>query len=335
MKKSIILVFLIALLLTISACGNSEEESVHNPDVEHMDIEKQEQVESNDQLTKETEASEEEVEGFEEILELEENKSLTQLYKKYSEVLMQILIDRTDSNGRYFDDGSQGVDFSRNCFAVMDIDGDGRDELIFNFNDTYMAAMQEIMYDYDEKTDILQTELESSYVMNTYYSNGYVKVGASHNHTCDPQTRGVWPYSVYQYNPQKDSYSDIGYVQCWDGLIFPTDYDGAVFPGELDTDGDNLLFSVSYYVNGTDEVECTYMNREEFEEWEQTMFPDEYKINIEYHPMTEEEITQLIGIKSQNSVNGSEFALNNTNDGLEEIKNDNYVFFILIWRCNI
>lgn len=54
-------------------------------------------------------------------LHRQENKSLSQLYKKYSEVLMQILIDRTDSNGRYFDDGSQGVDFSRNCFAVMDM----------------------------------------------------------------------------------------------------------------------------------------------------------------------------------------------------------------------
>lgn len=321
MKKSITLVFSIALLLTISACSNSEGESTHNLDVKHIDIEKPEQVESNDHLTKETGASEdEEVKEPEEIIELEDNESSSQFYAKYPEVLMQILTDRTDPDGRYFDDGSQGIDFSRNCFAVIDIDGDGRDELIFNFNDTYMAAMREIIYDYDEKTDILRTELETFFIMNTYYSNGYVKADASHNHTCDPETRGIWPYSLYEYDAETDSYINTGYVECWDELIFPTNYEGEAFPSELDTDGDNLLFFVGFFNDDTDDVERTYMDREEFEAWEQAMFPDEYKIDIEYHPMTEEEITQLTGVKSQNNVNGLEFALSNANDVSEEIE---------------
>ena len=261
-----------------------------------------------------------EIEGAEAITESEKNKNSALLYAKYSEVLMQILTDRADPNGRHFDDGSQGVDFSKNCFAVTDIDGDGRDELIFNFNDTYMAAMQEIVYDYDEKTDILQTELETFFIMNTYYSNGYVKADASHNHTCDPETRGIWPYSLYEYDAETDSYINIGYVECWDELMFPANYEGEAFPGELDADGDNLLFLVGYFTNKADNVERTYMDRKEFEAWEQTMFPDEYKIDIEYHPMAEEEITQLTGVKSQNNVNGLEFAFSNTNGELEDIE---------------
>ena len=229
----------------------------------------------------------------EEKKEPEESKNSSQLYAKYSEVLMQILTDRTDPDGRYFDDGGQGVDFSRNCFAITDVDGDGRDELIFNFNDTYMAAMREIVYDYDEENDTLRTELGDVFPFTRYYSNGYVKEDASHNHTCDPETRGIWPYNLYKYDADTDSYINIGYVQCWDKLVFPTNYEDEAFPDEFDADGDNLLFFVGYYSNESDDVECTYMDREEFETWEQTMFPDEYRLGIEYHHMTEEEIEEI------------------------------------------
>ena len=234
-----------------------------------------------------------EVEESEEITEPEENKNSAQLYAKYSEVLMQILTDRTDPNGKYFDDGSQGVDFSINAFAIIDIDGDGRDELIFNFNNTYMAAMQEIIYDYDEKNDILRTELEDIFIITKHYSNGYVKEEASHNHTCDPETRGTWPYFLYEYDAETDRYVNTGNVQCWDKLVFPTNYEGEAFPDEFDADGDSLLFFVDYFSKEGDDVDRTYMDREEFETWEQIMFPDEYKIDIEYHHMTEEEITQV------------------------------------------
>ena len=229
--------------------------------------------------------------------EIEEREAKMRLYAKYSEALMQILTDRTDPDGRYFDDGGQGVDFSRNCFAITDIDGDGRDELIFNFNDTYMAAMREIVYDYDEENDTLRTELEDVFPFTTYYSNGYVKEEASHNHTCDPETRGIWPYNLYKYDADADSYINIGYVQCWDKLIFPTNYEDEAFPDEFDEDGDNLLFFVGYFSKESDDVDCTYMDRKEFEVWEQTMFPDEYKIDIEYHHMTIEEIKEIEEIK--------------------------------------
>ena len=304
MKKNIIIILLLVLLLAISACGNSERELPRNPDVEYTDNERPEQIESNGQPAKETETSggekvqapEEEAAEIDEseiIMEPEKNENSSQRYIMYSEVLMKILTDRTDTDGRYFDDGSQGVDFSRNCFAITDIDGDGRDELIFNFNDTYMAAMREIIYDYDEENVILRTELEDVFPFTTYYSNGYIKEEASHNHTCDPETRGIWPYNLYEYDTDTDSYISIGYVQCWDKLIFPTNYEGETFPDEFDADGDQLLYFVGYFSGESDDVECTYMDREEYEAWEQTMFPDEYKIDIEYHPMTEEEIEKI------------------------------------------
>ena len=289
--------FAVILILIVVFCGSYLYVKIYkNPTydvaVSPDNSEEQSINEGLEFVEKYAEAELTEDDEVEEITELQGNKNSSQLYAKYSEILMQILNDRIDYDGRVFDGYSQGVDFSKNYFAITDIDGDGRDELIFNFNDTYMAGMRELIYDYDEKTDILRTELETFFIMNTYYSNGYVKADASHNHTCDPETRGIWPYSLYEYNAETDSYTNIGYVECWDKLMFPTNYEGEVFPGELDTDGDNLLFFVGYFSDETDDVERTYMDREEFEAWEKSMFPNEYKIDIEYHPMTEEEITQ-------------------------------------------
>ena len=39
-----------------------------------------------------------------------------------------------------------------------------------------------------------------------YYGNGVVKVEMSHNHGKDPYGRGVWPYMVYMYDVEEDSY---------------------------------------------------------------------------------------------------------------------------------
>ena len=298
MKKDIVLVLSLALLLTISAC------STRNPDVEHTGIERPDQAESNDQSDKETETSGEEevkepeeeavaVGESEEIAEPKENKNSPQLYAMYYNELMMISTYRIGPNDKYFNDGGRGENFSQNNFAVIDIDGDGRDELIFSFCFTDIGDMEEVIYDYDEKNNIFRTELEDIFVGTTYYRNGYVKVEASHNHTCDPETKGVWPYSVYKYDTETDSYKYLGNVGSWDGLTYPTNHYDEAFPGELDKDKDNLLFYVDYSDTSTNKVDHTYMDREEFEVWEQAMFPDEYKIDIDYHHMTQEEIEKI------------------------------------------
>lgn len=213
----------------------------------------------------------------------------TQPYAKYAEVLEQILTERSDPNGRTYEDVDDGVKFENNCFAIADIDGDGRDELIFNFNESYMAGMCEVVYDYDEETDTLREEL-IAWVDNNYYSNGLVQTMASHNHGYDPESRGTWPYLLYEYNEADDSYQSRYYVDSWDGLVFSEGYLGEVFPSELDTDGDGLLFYIEDELSGT---EREYMDREEYEQWAEKMIPEENKIELTYYPMTEAEIENL------------------------------------------
>lgn len=64
----------------------------------------------------------------------------------------------------------------------------GRTELLFNFNQSGMVDMCEVVYDYDEETDTLRKELVE-WVDTEYFSNGIVKVADSHNHGRDPEER--------------------------------------------------------------------------------------------------------------------------------------------------
>ena len=211
-----------------------------------------------------------------------EAKELLQLYPQYAEVLKQIMTEYTDRNGRKYDyDGF--FDFAYNAFAILDVDGDGREELIFNFNASNMGAMCEVVYDYDTEKDILREELAAEWVDTTYYSNGFVKVSASHNHGKDPETRGIWPYNLYLYDVSTDSYQLKYHVTSWDGQINSED-----FPDELDTDGDGLLYYVLEDGKETEDADVQPMNRQEYDNWVDETLPEWRVMDAAYYHMTDE-----------------------------------------------
>ena len=210
-----------------------------------------------------------------------EAKELLQRYPQYAEVLKQIMTEYTDQNGRKYDyDGF--FDFENNTFAILDVDGDGRQELIFNFNASYIGAMCEVVYDYDTEKGILREELATRWVDTTYYNNGFVKVSDSHNHGHDPEARGVWPYTLYLYDESTDSYQLQYDVTSWDGQI-----NSENFPGELDTDGDGLLYYILEDGKTTEDADVRPMNRQEYDNWVRETLPEWSVMDVTYYHMTE------------------------------------------------
>lgn len=216
-----------------------------------------------------------------------EDMELPQPYAAYVALLKQILRERTDPDGMDYSGWEDGANFQNNCFAFADVDRDGRQELLFNFHESYMADMCEVVYDYDEETDTLRKELVT-WVDTVYYSNGMVKVAASHNHGRDPYERGTWPYQLYQYDGETDSYQLLYDIDAWDGQTIPED-----FPSELDTDGDELLYYIMEGGESTTGKDEVVLNQEEYDSWAEETMPEWCEIDVIYHPMTEEAIESI------------------------------------------
>ena len=91
-------------------------------------------------------------------------------------------------------------------YAVQDIDGDGREELLLSFPDAEtIAGMTYYIYDYSRTTGKLYCQI-SGYPDFTIYDNGYLKGEMSHNHGRS-SLDDFWPYQLYVYNAQKDVYA--------------------------------------------------------------------------------------------------------------------------------
>lgn len=75
----------------------------------------------------------------------------------------------------------QEYDVATNQFAVYDIDGDGKEELLITYSTTYTAGQGELVYGFDSAAGTVTEELRA-YPLLTYYDNGVVEEKMSHNH---------------------------------------------------------------------------------------------------------------------------------------------------------
>lgn len=171
-----------------------------------------------------------------------------------------------------------------NHFAVCDVDGDGRKELLIRWRNTVsMAGKAEYVLDSDSSG---QCYIElSEYPSICYYDDGGVEVDWSHN-----QGKGgrIWPKNFYRYNEEKDVYESLGSMEGWDKSL-----QAEGFPDETDTDGDGLV----YYLMPAD-WNGDYENREmvdgpAYEAWRAEHLGETDLIQPAYQELTPENIETL------------------------------------------
>ena len=146
------------------------------------------------------------------------------------------------------------------------------------------------IYGYDEISGNLQEEF-SEYLGVTFYSNGMIEAKKSHNHGLASMSEEFWPYALYQYDRESDSYIKIADVDAWE-LAYRSEYEGIEFPKEADTDGDGLL----YYIMTNDTYEYQNpMDAEAYEKWRDSYLIDAEVVQIPLLRMTEENIESITG----------------------------------------
>lgn len=172
-----------------------------------------------------------------------------------------------------------------NTFAVTDIDGDGREELIISYGSASMAGMFEVIYDYDPQSGQLRQEF-LNFPSITYYDNGVIIAQASHNHS---RGEDFWPVAYYRYQAERDSYEWIGYADTW-SKTWSEMFDGderKLFPEELDVDGDGILYNIQ--TGSPDAVSYNYedycYNKADYEEWHRSVMAGANEIRIDTKPL--------------------------------------------------
>lgn len=105
-------------------------------------------------------------------------------------------------------------DLAESQFTILDIDGDGEEELIIRYVSGPMAGMREVIYSFSSGDFLMEELLEFPPLV--YYDNGFIRADASHNQGND--TDG-WPYVMYQYMGESDSYKEVGSGVSGDGSI--------------------------------------------------------------------------------------------------------------------
>lgn len=164
-------------------------------------------------------------------------------YAAYRTALENVLYDKVFPDG--VECGVPGTeDGPGNYFVVFDIDGDGREELLIQYTTASMGGMRETIYDYDAATGTMREEL-SEFPLVTYYENGAVEAGWSHNQGLNAfSSDEFWPYNLYRYDSAADTYVLLGMVDAWDRAVSEKNYAGESFPDEADEDGDGILYSI-------------------------------------------------------------------------------------------
>lgn len=169
-------------------------------------------------------------------------------------------------------------------FAVMDVDGDGEEELLVSVFNTYVAGMCEVIYGYDPQTDDVRVEAQN-YIAVTHYP-GMLKVDAAHNQGYAGDV--LWPYAVMVYDEAEDIYTDVFIVDAWCKAISEFNpYTEMPYPEDIDTDQDGYVYLI------TEDGQERILNRADYEKWEAEVFGQKEPMTVPWQKITAANIDAL------------------------------------------
>lgn len=174
-----------------------------------------------------------------------------------------------------------------NSFAVTDMDGDGQEELVLLWSGTSMSGMVQIIFGYEDGR--FHEEL-SGFPDQTFYENGMVEIGWSHNQGL---SGSFWPYFVYAYDAGSDAWRSAGGADAWEKSVREEDYSGNPFPEEMDTDGDGMVYFILPPDWDGQYEGLLPVDGAEYEEWRSSWLDGAAKMDIPFRKLTEENIAAL------------------------------------------
>lgn len=214
-----------------------------------------------------------------------ENQDVRSLYVQVLKTLLDenLLPGEINDPGGYIGTVEEREAMAENRFAVCDVDGDGREELVIQYLTTNMiAGMQALVYDTDENGGL---RLQFSEFPNlTFYDNGAIQAGWSHNQGL---AGDFWPYTLYVYDAESDLYRDVGSVDAWSRDFQPQNY-----PAGTDTSNSGFVYYV-YRDMGTEYGVLPPVDESEYLRWREEYLAGAAELELPWQSLTAEHIQTL------------------------------------------
>lgn len=196
--------------------------------------------------------------------------------KTYAAILKNLLYSDILPDGT-----SSGLQGGSAQFALCDVDGDGREELILLYAPGVTAGMAGYVIGYDGESRTPRVQL-AEFPSFAFLANGNLKVLDSHN-----QTDGeAWPFSLYRYLPESDSYELAGHIHTADRKYLEAHPER--YPAEADLSGTGTV----YYV-GEDGWGTVPVDEADYRAWLAAAGGDGATLDVSYLPLTEEAVLSL------------------------------------------
>lgn len=196
----------------------------------------------------------------------------------YQEALRQLLEEHIWLDEYHYRDDEWDVEYF--AFGISDVDMDGDPELIVRID------RNTCVYGYDREQAELIRELEGG-IRCRFYDNATAQLDSNH------QTNGLagrfWPYEASKYDEKVGEYQGIGSVDAFDLEIMKEVGAESIYPQEIDIEGAGFV----YYI--TRDEEKTAMSQMEYNVWYESIFGGAEEIEVNYWPLTAEDIRRVCG----------------------------------------
>lgn len=156
----------------------------------------------------------------------------------YAAVLRELLYSGVLPDGTPVD--TEDCDLSENRFAVLDVNGDGAEELILLYTTAAAAWQRGMVIAFDGTYTGSGTPISIRLACNPdleFLLSGYIKVRASHNQTLSE----LWPYDLYDMDGNQ-----VAIVSAQDQAVMEAAGVGEEYPEGYDLSGSGRVYSVLF-----------------------------------------------------------------------------------------